>query len=416
MLGIQRIHRCGMHTYHSAVRAVACLSIASCALCAQGQSAAPSHAAEKPNARPAPSMPAPTPNDTLVSPEVGRDGYVIFRLYAPDAANVKLQAEGPEATPGMTMQGLMSGYRGSSMEKGSDGVWTIRFGPIQPGIYRYNFLVDGVATTDPRNPDSSETLSQVRSLYEVPGAAFMEIGKDTPHGAIASIEYYSKATGSMRRMHVYTPPGYESGCTKYPVLYLLHGAGDSDDSWPTVGRAGAILDNLIAAGKAVPMIVVMPAGHVSRSFKMNGIMGHDAFNDDLTDNVVPYIDTRYRSIADREHRAVAGLSMGGWQTLTVSLTRPDLFSYVGIFSSGWFKDSIGSEEQSTLAKYKASGLRFKYFWMGAGKQDIAMTNAHATEAILREYGIRPVFHESEGFHAWNNWRDYLEIFAPQLFR
>jgi enterochelin esterase-like enzyme len=416
MFGIQSFHCGRVHTFHGAVRAIACLSIASFTLCLQGQSTPPSQAGEKPMTQPKFSRQAPTPNETLISPEVGKDGYVIFRLYAPDATTVKLQAEGPEATPGMTTQAMMGAYKGVAMEKGAAGVWTIRFGPIQPGIYRYNFLVDGVATTDPRNPDTSQALNQARSLYEVPGAAFMETGKDAPHGAIASIDYFSKATGSMRRMHVYTPPGYEAGCAKYPVLYLLHGAGDSDDSWPTVGRAGSILDNLIAAGKATPMIVVMPAGHVSRNFTMNGIMGHDAFNDDLTDNVVPYIDTNYRSIADREHRAVAGLSMGGWQTLTVSLTRPELFAYVGIFSSGWFKDSIGAEEESTLVKYKASGLSFKYFWMAAGKQDIAMVNAHATEATLKQYGINPVFHESEGFHAWNNWRDYLALFAPQLFR
>lgn len=415
------IHTRYTHTArHVVLRLVPCgiagLVIAASALCLTAQATPPAQVGANPKPAPKFTMPPPTPNDTLISPEVEKDGYVIFRLYAPEAKTVKLQAEGPESTPGMTMESMMASYAGFPMEKGADGVWSIRFGPIQPGIYRYNFLVDGVAATDPRNPASSESLNQVRSMYEVPGAAFMETGKDTPHGAIASIEYYSKATDGMRRMHVYTPPGYEVGSAKCPVLYLLHGGGDSDDSWPTVGRAGAILDNLIASGKALPMIVVMPAGHVSRNFRLNSVMGHDAFNDDLIDTIVPYIDSHYRTVADRNHRALAGLSMGGWQSLTVSLTRPDLFAYVGIFSSGWFQDSLGKEEETTLVRYKASGLTYKLFWMGAGKLDIAFANAHATETELRKYGIEPVFHESEGFHAWNNWRDYLNLFAPQLFR
>jgi len=363
-------------------------------------------------------MPPPTPNDTLVSPEVSADRHVTFRLYAPDATTVKVQSEGPEATPGATTKDVTAGYAGVPLTKGADGVWTAQIGPIQPGVYRYTFVVDGVSTTDPRNPDSSESLTQVKSMYEVPGADWMEYSKDVPHGAIASIMYFSAATNGMRRMHVYTPPGYEKGNTNLPVLYLLHGGGDSDDSWPTVGRAGAILDNLIAAQKAVPMIVVMPAGHVSRTFRLTSpnAMGHDQFNEDLTGTVVPYIEAHYRTIADRDHRAIAGLSMGGLQVLTISLTRSDLFAYSGIFSSGWFPTALQNEEQTTIAGYRASGKPFKLFWMGVGKQDIAFANSHASETLIEKAGIKPVFHESEGFHAWNNWRDYLKIFAPQLFK
>ena len=163
-------------------------------------------------------------------------------------------------------------------------------------------------------------------------------------------------------MHVYTPPGYEHDSKTYPVLYLLHGGGDTDDSWPTVGRAGAILDNLIAEHKAVPMIVVMPAGHVSRDFQLQSglnTMGHDKFNGDLTGSVIPYIDKNYRTVADRNHRALAGLSMGGLQTLDISLSRSDLFAYVGVFSSGWFPTMREQEEQTDLASYKASGQPFK---------------------------------------------------------
>jgi enterochelin esterase family protein len=363
--------------------------------------------------------PAPTPNDTLKSPEIAAGGHVIFRLYAPHAQDVKLQAEGLEATPEITPPELTKRTAANAMTRGADGVWTIDFGPVQPGVYRYSFLVDGVQTTDPRNPVSSESLNSVKSMYEVPGAPFLEYKAGVPHGAIAAVWYDSQAVGGLRRMHIYTPPGYDANNTRYPVLYLLHGGGDSDDSWPTVGRAGAILDNLIAANQAVPMIVVMPAGHVSRDFQLRSgmnTMGHDQFNQDLTGSVIPYIDRTYRTVADRDHRALAGLSMGGLQTLNVSLTNSDLFSYIGVFSSGWFPTMREQEEKTDFAQYKTSGKPFKLYWVGVGKFDIANANSAATVDLLKKYGISPVTQESGGFHAWNNWRDYLHVFAPQLFR
>ena len=378
-------------------------------------------AQQTPNTKPEPpafTPPQPTPNDTLRSPEVGSNGRVTFRLYAPDARQVKLQAEGPESTPGISPQEVMRGTTGLPMMRGEKGVWTVDFGPIQPGVYRYTFVVDGVQTTDPRNPVSSESLNSVKSMYEVPGAAFLEYKSDVPHGAIASVWYNSKAVGGLRRMHIYTPPEYEYNNQHYPVLYLLHGGGDTDDSWPTIGRAGAILDNLLAAHQAVPMIIVMPAGHISRDFQLRtgqNTMGHDKFNEDLVGSVIPYIDKNYRTHDDREHRALAGLSMGGLQTLTVSLTHSDLFSSIGVFSSGWFPQMREQEEKTDLAQYKANGKPYKLYWVGVGKYDIANTNSAASVELLKKYGITPVTHESEGFHAWNNWRDYLRIFAPQLF-
>jgi enterochelin esterase-like enzyme len=383
--------------------------------------ALPAFAYQAPAKKPEPpafAPPAPTPNDTLRSPEVHTDGHVTFRLYAPKAQSVTLHAEGAEATPGMTADELAKRAGGYTMARGENGVWSYDLGPIQPGAYRYSFTVDGVQTTDPRNPVSSETLNSVRSIYEVTGAPFEEYKADVPHGAIASVWYNSHAVGGLRRMHVYTPPGYEKGDQRYPVFYLLHGGGDTDDSWPTVGRAGAILDNLIAAHQAAPMIVVMPAGHVSRDFQLRtgqNTMGHDQFNEDLTGSVVPYIDSAYRTVADREHRALAGLSMGGLQALTVSLINSDLFSYIGIFSSGWFQNMREQVEKTDLTQYKTSGKPYKLYWVGVGKLDIAYANSGATVELLKKYGITPVTHESEGFHAWNNWRDYLHIFAPQLF-
>jgi enterochelin esterase-like enzyme len=220
-------------------------------------------------------------------------------------------------------------------------------------------------------------------------------------------------------MHVYTPPGYEHDNRNYPVLYLLHGGGDTDDSWPTVGRAGAILDNLIAEHRAVPMIVVMPAGHMSRDFQLRtgqNTMGHDKFNEDLTGSVISYIDKSYRTLADRNHRALAGLSMGGLQTLAISLSRSALFAYIGVFSSGWFPEMREQEEQTDLAQYKTSGQPFKLYWVGVGKYDIANANSAATVTLLKKYALKPATKETGGYHAWTNWRDYLHEFATEIFR
>ncbi len=363
-------------------------------------------------------MPPPTPNDTLKSVEVQADRHVTFRLWAPSANSVKLQSEGPEATPDATPDVVMKDVAGFPMQKGDQGIWEVTIGPIVPGVYRYNFVVDGVNTTDPRNALSSQSLTQVRSLYEVPGADFLEYKQEVPHGAISSVRYFSKATGSMRRMHIYTPPGYEAGTARLPVLYLLHGGGDSDDSWATVGRAGAILDNLIAGGKAQPMIVVMPAGHISTEFHLvpGAPMGHDAFNEDLVSVVLPYVDSQYRTVADRDHRAIAGLSMGGLQTLTIALNHSEKFAYVGVFSSGWFPNLLKDAEDTDIAQYRSAGKPFNLFWVSAGKYDIARDNSDASVALLNKAGIRTEVHESGGFHAWNNWRDYLAQFAPLLFQ
>jgi enterochelin esterase family protein len=363
-------------------------------------------------------MPAPTPNDTLKSVEVQPDRHVRFRIWAPNASDVKLQAEGPESTPGITPEEAYKNMGGVPLVKREQGIWEVTIGPIEPGIYRYTFVVDGVSTTDPRNPLTSQSLTLSRSMYEVPGAAFMEYKAGVPHGGIATVYYGSSATGGQRRMHIYTPPGYEAGTERLPVLYLLHGGGDSDDSWGTVGRAGAILDNLIAGGKAVPMIIVMPAGHISTEFRLTpGFrLGHDAFNDDLIKVVLPYVDMHYRTVADRSHRAIAGLSMGGGQTLTIALTDSADFAYVGVFSSGWFPNTLKEEEDTDVAQYRASGKPFRLFWVDAGKYDIALQNSHATVTLLNKAGIKTEEHESGGFHAWNNWREYLNLFAPLLFR
>src|SRR6516165_5159100 len=200
----------------------------------------------------------------VVSPEVQRDRHVTFRILAPKAEAVKL-----------TGSDIPGNQQAAALTKGENGVWEVTLGPIDPGAYRYNFNVDGVSTIDPRNPSISESNNNVWSMFYLPGAEFMDT-QEVPHGAVASVNYYSTVLKKWRRMHVYTPPGYEMGSGKYPVFYLLHGAGDCDEAWTSVGRAGFILDNLIAVKKAKPMVIVMPAGHTSQTLGGRGGGGRGA--------------------------------------------------------------------------------------------------------------------------------------------
>jgi enterochelin esterase-like enzyme len=260
-----------------------------------------------------------------------------------------------------------------------------------------------------------------------------------PHGAVASVYYQSSALGRTRRMHVYTPPGYESGKDKYPVFYLLHGAGDCDDSWTSVGRANFILDNLIATKKARPMIVVMPAGHTNAGgggrgpAAAGGAPPRDEFADDFVKDVMPYVEKNYRVIADRSHRAIAGLSMGGSQTLNIAIPNLEKFAYVGVYSSGLLGGGgrgrgaatpatpappFGAawEQQNSAALNNAAAKKgLKMFWFATGVDDGLMPTTKSTVELFKKHGFAPTMKESAGGHTWLNWRDYLIEFAPQLF-
>jgi enterochelin esterase-like enzyme len=353
----------------------------------------------------------------VVSPEVSADRHVTFRILAPKAEAVRLAAGD-----------IPGNGQGVEMTQGTNGVWEITLGPIDPGAYRYNFNVDGVAVIDPRSPAVSESNQNVWSLVYVPGAEFMDT-RDVPHGAVAAVTYYSKTLKRFRRLHVYTPPGYETSDAKYPVFYLLHGAFDCDDSWTSVGRAGFILDNLIAAGKAKPMIVVMPAGHTG-PFTFGGPRASaDEFEQDFLNDLQPCVETRYRVQADRQHRAIAGLSMGGAQTLNLAIPHLDQFAYIGVYSSGVFGIAGGGrggfsagsgpswEEQHQAALDNAEWKQgLKLLWFATGKEDFLIETSRATVAMLKKHGFEPVFQESPGAHTWINWRNYLNEFAPQLFQ
>ena len=303
-------------------------------------------------------------------------------------------------------------------------------GPLDAGAYRYNFNLAGVSVIDPRNPAISESNTNVWSLVYVPGSDLWDTRR-VPHGAVSAVHYYSTALGRFRRMHVYTPPGYESGRGQYPVFYLLHGAGDSDHAWSSVGRAGFILDNLIADGKARSMIVVMPAGHTSTAgFNARSAAAQDEFAKDFVSDVMPYVEKQYRVKTDRASRAIAGLSMGGSQTLNISLPHLDRFAYVGVFSSGIigaFSAGRGGGpppdngaawvERHRAALDDASVKKdLKLLWFATGVDDFLLGTTKGTVALLKKHGFDPIYVETPGGHTWINWRNYLSEFAPKLFQ
>jgi enterochelin esterase family protein len=259
-----------------------------------------------------------------------------------------------------------------------------------------------------------------------------------PHGAVATVHYYSTALGRYRRMHIYIPPGYELNNVRYPVFYLLHGAGDCDDSWSSVGRAGFIMDNLIAEKKAKPMIIVMPAGHTSTSFSMGAGRGMqstvDEFGQDFVKDIMPYVESHYRVLKGARNRAIAGLSMGCMQTLNIAVKDLGSYSYIGVFSSGIFgsapsKTAPGAKavpaappgpdwEQQNLAALGNAALKknLKLLWFATGSEDFLLNTTQASVEMLKKHGFSPVYKETSGGHTWINWRNYLYEFAPQLFQ
>lgn len=357
---------------------------------------------------PAQNRPAP-----VVSPEVDAERNVTFRIRAPKVESVQVSS------------GDLGLGQGKAMTKGENDVWEVKVGPVNPGAYRYKFNVDDLSVVDPTNPKTSESNETTWSLVNVPGSDFMDT-KDVPHGAVAEITYWSSVLNRFRRLHAYTPPGYEAGEGKFPVFYLLHGASDSDNSWSTVGRAGFILDNLIATGKAKPMLVIMPHGHTGPM--RSGVRASGEFEREFTTDIMPLVEKRFRVQADRSHRALAGLSMGGGQTLNIGIPNLEQFGYLGVYSSGIFGIAGGSnrgnqpEGPSFEEKYtailddaqKKEGL--KLFWFATGKDDFLVETSRATVAMFKKHNFNVTYKETEGGHTWVNWRDYLNEFAPMLFQ
>ena len=360
----------------------------------------------------------PTPNDTLVSPEVTPDHRVTFRIYAPKASEVTVGGD------------WRNGAEPVKLTRDDKGVWSVTVGPLGPDYYLYSFTVDGVRTLDQKNTLLKLGLTGVSNLMEMAGeeSAF-EMNKPVPHGDVRTVWYQSSTLKMQRSMRVYTPPGYDTGSERYPVFYLLHGGGDEDSGWSTVGRAGYILDNLLAEKKAKPMIVVMPNGSMPQATAAPAAAtgapaavnpAQELFADELLKNVIPYVEKNFRALTKPTDRAIAGLSMGGGQTIRVAFTNPDMWGYVGIWSSGVNPQTTGEFQKryaAVLGDPDKLNRQWKLLSVSVGSKDpLAGTSAKNLEELLTVRKIQHKFHESDGAHTWINWRHYLNDYAPLLFR
>ncbi|HEY6816714.1 MAG TPA: alpha/beta hydrolase-fold protein [Croceibacterium sp.] len=347
------------------------------------------------------------------------DGRVTFRICAPEAQEVLVTSNDiDEAIP----MGIQPGSaRGLAMTRDATGLWSATTAvPVPADTYRFNFQVDGARVPDPQGTTFSHERVGTNSTFETTGAAgeFQTWKQNVPHGTVSRIEYWSSTLGQKRVATVYTPPGYMNGTERYPVLYLVHGAGDSYDSWTSVGHANLILDNLIAEGKAKPMIVVMPFGHTPARPGGNMLANTD-FGDDLIKDLIPYVDGTFRTLANQQDRAMAGLSMGGSHTIRYGLTHPELFDHIGVFSMGLGMQGpadVTAYETANDAALKKAAQDLDLVYYAMGKDDFLYGTVAATRAMFARYGIHEVYNESGGGHTWINWRRYLADFAPRLFR
>ena len=369
------------------------------------------------------------PPPAVRSPDVHGDRRVTFRLRAPEAARVDLVGE------------VLQGKGPQVMTKDADGVWSITIGPLPPEIWIYNFRIEGVDLPDPANisqmPRAAGTA--ISSFVEVPGdvAAFYD-ARPVPHGDVRMVLYESKAMGVNRYLWVYTPPNYDTSRDRYPVYYLLHGNGETQSGWVANGRANLILDNLIAAGNAAPMIVVMPHGHPIQSASVGppvvvppyggdpGMLNFTLFTRDLLDQIIPLVDRRYRVYTDPAHRAIGGLSMGGFQSLEIGLAHPELFGYVLAYSGGF--GSLGPQPPAApietqapwvqlLANPSATTKRLQLLFLGCGQQETGMlAPGQRLVRLLQERGINAHWSDYPGRHVFSVWRNLLHESVPLLFR
>ncbi len=344
----------------------------------------------------------------LFSPVVQPDHKVTFNFKAPEANKVSVN---------------LSGEGKHNLEKGADGVWTYTTPVLEPDIYTYSFSVDGVEITDPANPARKTGYFGENSLAFVPGNQPWD-PREVPQGALHHHPYRSSIANHDRELIVYTPPGYDAKSDKpLPVLYLLHGFSDGADGWTQVGRAHVILDNLLAEKRIVPMVVVMPLGYGDMSVIANGWEGRKknnawekslaAFDKTLTQEVLPLAEKNYHIRTDAAGRAVAGLSMGGAESIQAALYHPDLFSWVGAFSSGGIPSDF---DKAYPEAGEPMNAKFKLFWIACGKQDGLIEPNRKFIAWLDQKKIKHEWTETEGTHAWGVWRRNLATFTPLLFR
>ena len=351
----------------------------------------------------------------MVSPEVTDKSFTV-RFRAPDAKEV-------------TVIGEIDGKE-HPMTKGENGIWSATIGPLAPDVYNYQFRVDGIVTMDPANPSVKLGFGAFppASMVEIPGDDFDD-AKDVPHGSVRMETYHSKTMGVPRTLWVYTPPGYERGSTRYPVFYLLHGSGNIDSSWMLTGRANYILDNLIAAGKVKPMIIINPLGYARQGIGTGedkpvtapaatgaaAQVGGGLFGKDFLDDVIPFTEKTFRTLTGADNRAIGGLSMGGGQTAAIAFANPDKFRYVVIMSAG--ANNADTTYPEFFKDPAAANKKFKLLWIGVGKDDnLVGPSAKALDETLTKHNITHTFEVGEGRHEWVVWRHHLRDVAPLLFK
>ena len=381
----------------------------------------------------------------LVSPQVNDDGTVTFRLFAPKAVKVELTGDFLPQTKISTPMGEMETPGVAQLKEEKNGVWTYTSQPLEPELYYYTFRVDGMTMLDPSNVYMCRDIASYTNIFIVektPGdTGDLYSVNDVAHGNVAKVWYDSPTLKMHRRMTVYTPAGYEEGRGRYPVLYLLHGAGGDENAWTTLGRAAQIMDNLIAAGKAKPMIVVMPNGNPnceaapgewSRGMYKPSFMSHQspapvASMEESFPDIVNYVESHYRVLKGKKNRAICGLSMGGGHSFAISKMYPDMFDYVGLFSSAIFLGASNDRQGSALEQMNNDpqfgkematlfGAHPKLYWIAIGKTDFLYQVNADYRKYLDSKGYPYEYVETEGGHIWRNWRVYLTQFAQRLFK
>ncbi|MGH9630139.1 MAG: esterase, partial [Bryobacteraceae bacterium] len=340
-------------------------------------------------------------------PEVHADRRITFRFRAPNAKEVTVRGEfGAKAHP---------------LARAENGTWEVTIGPLEPDIYGYTFQVDGVSTIDPSNAAVKTGVRSSQSMVTVPGPEPMFYDEqDVPHGTLHRHFYKSKALGDRRDFLVYTPPGYQQDTRKkYPVLYLLHGAGDHSRSWVEVGRANFILDNLLADKSAEPMLIVMPFGHAyGGPDRVRQTLNENVkrFGEDLLGDIIPAVESRYRVLKNPQYRAIAGLSMGGGQALKIGMNHLDRFAWIGGFSSAVFPDDFDEQFSKATADAANTNSKTSLLWVAIGKDDFLIEPNQKFHEMLKAKGVEHTWKETEGAHSWRVWRRYLHELMPLLFQ
>ncbi|WP_437921765.1 alpha/beta hydrolase-fold protein [Sphingobacterium sp. LRF_L2] len=364
-----------------------------------------------------------TPKKRVISPEVNDDNTVTFRVFAPQASQVYVV--------GNWMDKDAAGQAGKAEMQRQDDYWIYRSPKLASDLFLYNIQVDNAIWSDPLNVYQIRDVGNIFNYFVTGGdqSSLYQVA-DVAHGTIAKRWYNSPTLGMNRRITVYTPPGYEMDKGEYPVLYLLHGMGGDEEAWPSLGRVAQIMDNLLAAGKIKPMLVVMPNGHVSNTAapgeSSKGQYPIDFFTPDVGTgkmeesfaDVIGFVETNYRVKKQKAARAIAGLSMGGSHTLFISSYIPNTFDYIGLFSAAFrmnekAESPVFDQFEKNLVKQRDNG--YQLYWIGMGKEDFLYKTGKEYREKLDHIKMPYTYYESEGGHTWSNWRTYLTLFLPQLF-